>query len=112
MNGVQSEAVLVLVPSTISPSGVMCVQPWMSVVIGVASGAVYNLFKLATEWLKVDDPVDATAVHAGCGIWGLVAAGALFDKTLLEEVYPGAAPTSLDTSSSESLQKVWHKCTK
>merc|ERR1719282_1200837 len=46
--------------------------------VGILSGFVFlgasNLLKVA----KVDDPVDAFAVHGACGIWGVLAAG-LFD---------------------------------
>ncbi|CAH1799717.1 unnamed protein product [Owenia fusiformis] len=55
-------------------SGCCCVRMWSGAVMGAIGGFVC----MFTSWLmvkvKVDDPVDAIAVHAGAGIWGLIAA--------------------------------------
>ena len=49
-------------------------QPWASFIIGVISGPVY----LGTSWLmkkmRLDDPLDAVAVHAGGGALGVLCA--------------------------------------
>ena len=55
-----------------------CLQPWAALVIGFLSGALYvGASRLVAHTLKVDDPLDAIAVHCCCGAWGLIAA-ALF----------------------------------
>ena len=52
------------------------VEGWSAVIIGVIGGAVYyGSTHLVTNVLKVDDPLEAVAVHAGCGMWGLIAVG-------------------------------------
>jgi Amt family ammonium transporter len=45
---------------------------------GLIGGLVYQLASMLLQKLKVDDPIDAFAVHGACGIWGVLAA-AIFD---------------------------------
>ncbi|CEF71676.1 Ammonium transporter family and Ammonium transporter AmtB-like domain-containing protein [Strongyloides ratti] len=48
-------------------------MPWGSAFVGVGAGLIYlGLSKLMIK-LKIDDPLDAFAVHAGGGFWGLIA---------------------------------------
>jgi Amt family ammonium transporter len=47
-------------------------------VIGLIGAFVYQGASMLLQKLKIDDPVDASAVHGACGIWGVLAA-ALFD---------------------------------
>lgn len=55
--------------------GFVCVQPWAGLVIGLLSGLFYVASsKFILNVLKVDDPLDAVAVHGFCGFWGLIAA--------------------------------------
>lgn len=44
---------------------------------------------------QVDDPLDAIAVHAGCGIWGLIAGGAFAAPNMVTEVF-GPLPGTED----------------
>ncbi|KAH7699638.1 AMT-4.1 protein, partial [Aphelenchoides avenae] len=44
---------------------------WSSCITGSGAGIAYMLLSEAAIWFKVDDPLDAFAVHAGGGIWGL-----------------------------------------
>lgn len=37
--------------------------------------------------MQVDDVVDAIAVHAGCGAWGMIAGATFADKELVSFVY-------------------------
>eukprot|EP00892_Ulva_mutabilis_P012539 jgi/Ulvmu1/9658/UM054_0090.1 len=54
------------------------VEPWAGLLIGLLAGFVYvGASKLVSHVLKVDDPLDAAAVHGFTGAWGLIAA-ALF----------------------------------
>ena len=45
---------------------------------GLIGGFIYQAASMLLKKLKIDDPVDASAVHGFCGAWGLLAAG-LFD---------------------------------
>jgi ammonium transporter, Amt family len=51
------------------------VQPWAAIIIGITAGVVYVAAShLMSHILKIDDPLDAVAVHAFCGMWGLLMA--------------------------------------
>lgn len=58
------------------------VATWAAVVIGaVAAFVVIGVTAFVERVLRVDDPVGAVAVHAGGGIWGLLAVGIFADGT-------------------------------
>ncbi|KAK0396555.1 hypothetical protein QR680_001765 [Steinernema hermaphroditum] len=48
-------------------------MPWASAFTGTGSGLVYLALSKLMLRLKIDDPLDAFAVHAGGGLWGLFA---------------------------------------
>ncbi|BFZ05253.1 hypothetical protein BsWGS_08292 [Bradybaena similaris] len=54
-------------------SGCNLYKPWAAPIVGVIAGVSFNI----TSWfmckIKVDDPVDAVAVHFGGGVWGVLA---------------------------------------
>jgi len=54
------------------------VESGFAVLIGAIGGVVSYLCSMLLVRLKIDDPVDASAVHGAAGAWGLMAA-ALFD---------------------------------
>merc|ERR1712048_1051119 len=49
------------------------VKPWEAVIIGFVGGFVYQGSSMLQRRLKIDDVVDAVAVHGACGLWGIVA---------------------------------------
>ncbi|MBI2965005.1 MAG: ammonium transporter [Chloroflexi bacterium] len=58
------------------------VAPWAAVVIGAAAVPVMLAAAYFVERvLKVDDVVGAVPVHAGAGLWGLIAVGIFADGT-------------------------------
>ena len=46
-----------------------------SIVIGFLSAFVYHGASCLMRKLKIDDPLDAFAVHGACGFWGCIATG-------------------------------------
>jgi ammonium transporter, Amt family len=57
-------------------AGCAVVEPWGAFLIGVSSCIVYVLAsKFILESLKIDDPVDASALHGCTGLWGVIAVG-------------------------------------
>merc|ERR1719409_1128484 len=51
------------------------VEPGESIVIGLLGAFVYQGASMLMVKLKIDDPLDAFAVHGACGFWGVLAAG-------------------------------------
>ena len=60
-------------------AGCNVMPTWGGVVTGIVAGLIYYILHHLMILMHVDDPVDAVAVHAGGGIWGLIAV-ALFRK--------------------------------
>ena len=60
------------------------VEIWAAIPIGIIGAFVYvGSSKLILNVFKVDDPLDAIAVHAGAGMWGLIATGAFATENLV-----------------------------
>ena len=51
------------------------VSPTGSIAIGAIAGVIMVLAVDFTEWVRVDDPCGAFAVHGVCGIWGTLSLG-------------------------------------
>jgi Amt family ammonium transporter len=51
------------------------VSPFGAICIGLIAGAVCMLGIETLEWLRIDDPIGAVAVHGFCGIWGTISLG-------------------------------------
>jgi len=56
-------------------AGCNVVSPEGSVGIGIIGGVVYSLSSMLLKYMRIDDPLDAFAVHGACGIWGVIAVG-------------------------------------
>jgi Amt family ammonium transporter len=56
-------------------AGCNVVKPWEALIIGALGGLIYQGCSMLMVKLKVDDVVDAIAVHGACGAWGIIAIG-------------------------------------
>ena len=56
------------------------VEPYGAVLIGLIGGLIYYSISVTMLRLELDDPLDAFAVHGGCGAWGTLAVG-FFDTS-------------------------------
>lgn len=56
-------------------SGASVVEPYAAFVIGALAGPIYLGAAWLVHALRIDDPLNAAAVHLLPGCWGLVAAG-------------------------------------
>lgn len=58
---------------------ITCPCYWVSPTAAIAIGGLAGVFVVMAidfvEWLRVDDPVGAVAVHGFCGIWGTISLG-------------------------------------
>jgi len=61
-------------------AGCAFVSEWSAVLIGAISGTLVIYTTLFVDYLKVDDPVGAVAVHGFSGVFGTIAVG-LFDSS-------------------------------
>jgi len=55
----------------------------LSIIIGLIGGLIYFGFSRLMLKCKVDDPLDAVAVHGACGFWGVVSVGFFANKKYL-----------------------------
>mmetsp|Transcript_39180 Transcript_39180/g.90476 ORF Transcript_39180/g.90476 Transcript_39180/m.90476 type:complete len:607 (-) Transcript_39180:187-2007(-) len=60
-------------------AGCAVVKGWEAIAIGLVAGSVYQASSMYMLWLRVDDVVDAVAVHGACGLWGVIAVGLFGD---------------------------------
>ena len=72
-------------------AGCAVVEPWAAIICGV--GASWTLIggNYLSALFKFDDPLEATQLHFGCGVWGLLFVGeriSLSSATLLTPVTP------------------------
>lgn len=70
------------------------VSPLGSILLGGVAGIVVYLAMNFIEYLRIDDPVGAVAVHGACGIWGTISLG-LFACGQ----YGATGPTGADNSA-------------
>jgi ammonium transporter, Amt family len=76
-------------------SGCAFVDPWHSLVIGLIGGVIYFFFARFIVWLRLDDPLQASAVHGSCGAWGCFATGLFCTEGNLLRVTGGTSKWGL-----------------
>ncbi|GBG34719.1 Ammonium transporter 1 member 1 [Hondaea fermentalgiana] len=81
LNGALAGLVSITAPCAVAPV-------WGAIIIGILGGLIYiGASKLVVKIFKVDDPVDAIAVHGICGAWGVVAAALFGAEASIESSY-------------------------
>ena len=74
-------------------------MPWASVLAGFIGGFVYfGSSKCVLKLCKIDDPLDAFAVHGACGFWGVFVVG-----LLSHEMYAYGSGKGLFYGSGDAL---------
>jgi Amt family ammonium transporter len=79
------------------------VSPFGAVLIGAIAGIVCVLAVDLVEWVRIDDPVGAVAVHGACGIWGTLSLG-LFACGK----YGAPGPTGADNSAGSLVAGLFY----
>ncbi|HTB23852.1 MAG TPA: ammonium transporter, partial [Puia sp.] len=69
------------------------VSPFGAVILGAVAGIVVWLAVNLLEYIRVDDPIGAVAVHGAAGIWGTLSLG------LFAAGFGATGPTGADLSS-------------
>jgi Amt family ammonium transporter len=81
-------------------AGCSVVSSQHAVLIGVISALVYHLASCTMRKLKIDDPLDAFAVHGACGVWGVWAVG-LFAMQQYSYAPPEGHAARLDADGND-----------
>jgi len=68
------------------------VTAYGAVFIGASGGIVFKLFSWLMLKLRIDDPLDAFAVHGGCGMWGLLMGGFFATEEFVKQTYGDQHP--------------------
>jgi ammonium transporter, Amt family len=76
-------------------SGCSVVDPWAAVICGFVSAWVLISGNWLAAKLKFDDPLEATQLHGGCGMWGIIFTALFARKRYVEEVYSAGRPYGL-----------------
>jgi Amt family ammonium transporter len=76
------------------------VTPACAVVIGIIAAFVYHGASCMMRKLKIDDPLDAFAVHGACGVWGVLSVGIFAAKEYSYSPHPDS-PWRLDASGND-----------
>lgn len=64
-------------------------HPWEGLVVGIVGAFATCLCMPLVDYLQVDDPVGAVAVHAVGGFWGMMAVGLFPDKDYFQKITNG-----------------------
>lgn len=76
-------------------AGCATVELWAAVLIGLVGACLYRLASTALLRRRIDDPLDAFAVHGACGCWGVLAAALFTAPRYSRDVAPLAAGKGL-----------------
>ena len=73
-------------------SGVAVSEPWACFVIGIIGGFFEFGFAIAVQKMKIDDPLDAAAVHMGGGMIGMICGGLFGTRINTDAAYSTEQP--------------------
>lgn len=75
---------------------------WTSAITGSIAGMAYLAFSELCLIMRIDDPLDAFAVHFGGGLWGLISACLVTEKGLLFSL--------IDSEKVKFDEALWQLC--
>lgn len=100
--GLTCNGVLAGLVSITAPCAV--VSPGFAIIIGFIGGLLYYGFSRLMVYLKIDDPLDAAAVHGCCGFWGVISVAIFTTKDyMVKAAYDTIAEQSLGTRLGNQL---------
>ncbi|KAI7837974.1 hypothetical protein COHA_008277 [Chlorella ohadii] len=87
--------------------GCAFVDTWAAMIIGFIAGVLYYAAsKFILHRLMIDDPLDAIAVHAGGGMWGMLACAAFAAPNMVTDWY-GPHPDSTPEQPVQVVIIAW-----
>jgi len=90
-NGILAGLVSITAPCSV-------VAPGCAIIIGLIGGLLYYGFSYLMVCLKIDDPLDAAAVHGMCGFWGVISVAIFTTKDYMTKAaYDREAGQALGT---------------
>jgi len=90
-NGILAGLVSITAPCSV-------VAPGFAIIIGIIGGLLYYGFSYLMIFLKIDDPLDAAAVHGFCGFWGVISVAIFTTKDyMMKAAYAREADQDLGT---------------
>jgi len=96
-NGILAGLVSITAPCSV-------VSPGFSIIIGLLGGLFYFGFSRLMIRLKIDDPLDAAAVHGCCGFWGLISVAIFSTKEYMTKAaYDTVADQNFGTRLGNQL---------
>eukprot|EP00285_Hemiselmis_virescens_P018289 CAMPEP_0173394220 /NCGR_PEP_ID=MMETSP1356-20130122/25779_1 /TAXON_ID=77927 ORGANISM="Hemiselmis virescens, Strain PCC157" /NCGR_SAMPLE_ID=MMETSP1356 /ASSEMBLY_ACC=CAM_ASM_000847 /LENGTH=637 /DNA_ID=CAMNT_0014352465 /DNA_START=71 /DNA_END=1984 /DNA_ORIENTATION=- len=80
-------------------------QQWAVAIVAFVGAGVFFAFRTLLRRLRIDDPLEASAVHGAAGAWGLLAAGIFCtDENVRPEYDPGMPPHTINNACSNGTQ--------
>eukprot|EP00668_Euglena_longa_P044624 GGOE01060005.1.p1 GENE.GGOE01060005.1~~GGOE01060005.1.p1 ORF type:complete len:529 (-),score=109.65 GGOE01060005.1:1134-2690(-) len=80
LNGLLAGLVSITAPASL-------VEPFLALIIGMVGGVIYFWLARLFVWLRIDDPLQAGAVHL-CGAWALFSVGIFTSSRNMEWTFP------------------------
>eukprot|EP00002_Diphylleia_rotans_P023877 TRINITY_DN4702_c1_g1_i2.p1 TRINITY_DN4702_c1_g1~~TRINITY_DN4702_c1_g1_i2.p1 ORF type:complete len:403 (-),score=52.11 TRINITY_DN4702_c1_g1_i2:474-1682(-) len=85
------------------------IHSWTAVLVGIISALVYNGAVYLLDRFQVDDPLETSAVHGACGIWGCLSVGLFAVQDYVRDVYQlPSKPSSYGLLMGGWGVAVWH----
>ncbi|GBG91364.1 hypothetical protein CBR_g52251 [Chara braunii] len=78
------------------------ILPWAAAFVGFCSGAMYLLFARLLMWMRIDDVVNASAVHIAGGMAGIVGVGLFATREGITNTYGIKEPLAIGLCYSGS----------
>mmetsp|Transcript_7448 Transcript_7448/g.19549 ORF Transcript_7448/g.19549 Transcript_7448/m.19549 type:complete len:521 (-) Transcript_7448:645-2207(-) len=70
-------------------AGCATVEPWATLLVGILGACAYRAASKLMLHMRIDDPLDAVAVHGACGYWGLLSCALLSTPELSTAITSG-----------------------
>lgn len=96
-NGILAGLVSITAPCSV-------IAPELAIIVGFIGGLLYYGFSSLMVCLRIDDPLDAAAVHGCCGFWGVISVAIFSTKDyMMKAAYDREADQDFGTRLGNQL---------